>query len=113
MDPINRFPCVPLGGPSSHAGPRVEGRLRQDGSHGLYASQPIAPNEPICVFGGTILDEERLGAVAPERRRLLLQVAEGLYMYSDVEGPADWVNHSCEPNAGFRGQIVLVAMRSI
>ena len=29
------------------------------------------------------------------------------------EGAADWVNHSCDPNAGLVGQIVLVALRDI
>ena len=28
-------------------------------------------------------------------------------------GDGDYVNHSCEPNAGLRGQIFLVAMRDI
>ena len=27
--------------------------------------------------------------------------------------PADYINHSCNPNAGMRGQICIVAMRDI
>lgn len=27
--------------------------------------------------------------------------------------PVDYINHSCEPNVGFKGQIFLVAMRDI
>jgi hypothetical protein len=49
----------------------------------------------------------------PERRRLALQVDDDFFLVSTREGPADWVNHSCSPNAGLRGQVVLVAMRHI
>jgi hypothetical protein len=51
--------------------------------------------------------------VPPNKRRWLLQVEDGLYQYSFLEGEADWINHSCEPNAGISGQTVLVAMRRI
>lgn len=32
---------------------------------------------------------------------------------SDEEEPACFVNHSCSPNAGYKGQIFLVAMKAI
>ncbi len=46
-------------------------------------------------------------------RRLVLQVEDGAYLLTEQEGPADWVNHCCEPNAGMRGTLTLVAMRDI
>jgi hypothetical protein len=47
-------------------------------------------------------------------RRYSLQVEENQYLVSlsDCE-PPDYVNHSCDPNAGLSGQITLVAMRDI
>jgi hypothetical protein len=56
---------------------------------------------------------ETLNQLPFEIRRLTLQIDEDLYIVTSQEGPADWVNHSCEPNAGLSGQIVLVAMRDI
>jgi hypothetical protein len=43
----------------------------------------------------------------------VLQVDDDAFLLSTAEGPADWINHSCDPNAGLRGQISLVAMRDI
>ena len=47
-------------------------------------------------------------------RRYSLQVEDNHYLVSlsDCE-PADYVNHSCAPNAGLSGQITLVAMCDI
>lgn len=50
------------------------------------------------------------------RKDLALQIhwdfVFGAKYHSEV-GPADFFNHSCEANAGFQGQIVLVALRDI
>ena len=51
--------------------------------------------------------------MSEEKHRLSIQIEEDLYLVTGSEGPADWVNHSCDPNAGLVGQIVLVALRDI
>lgn len=80
---------------------------------GLIATQPIVSGEVVAAFGGKVLDEASFRALPPRLHRLGLQIDEHLYLVSAVEGPADWLNHGCDPNLGFRGQIVLVAMRPI
>jgi hypothetical protein len=43
-----------------------------------------------------------------------VQIAENLMLVSpSADDAGNFVNHNCDPNAGFQGQIVLVAMRSI
>lgn len=66
------------------------------------------------VWGGEIVTAHQLQLLPQARRhRLCLQVEENLFLMTTREGPADWVNHSCDPNGGMAGQIVLVALRSI
>jgi len=45
-----------------------------------------------------------------------VQISESLVIASPIGyplGPADFINHSCNPSVGFCGQIGLVAMRDI
>ena len=83
------------------------------GGHGVFADQPIPSGRLLIVFGGDIIDRKEVEQLSPELRPLVIQVDEDCFLVSTKPGPADWVNHSCEPNAGLRGQITLVALRDI
>ncbi len=67
----------------------------------------------MAVFGGKPVTYDELVQVPYEIRRLSIQVAEDYYLLSVNDSEADWINHSCMPNAGLNGQIVLVALRDI
>jgi hypothetical protein len=115
--------------PSGYISPKLEGRLdafrdrsRQSngaekahkGGRGVFARVALHARETLAVWGGQIVTEGQLRVLpAKQRHRLCLQVERGLFIMTTREGPADWINHSCEPNAGLSGQIVLVAMRDI
>jgi uncharacterized protein len=88
----------------------IEGR-------GLVAVEPIAEGEVVAVKGGHIVTSEMLHAL-PERLQLSeVQIADGLHVAAltddEYESVMLFLNHSCEPNVGFGGNIVLVAMRGI
>lgn len=87
--------------------------VKADGERGLFAREAIPEGAVVVVFGGRAIDVETLKSLPRGRQRFALQIEEGAFLYSDFDGPGDWVNHSCEPNVGMRGQIVLVAMRPI
>jgi uncharacterized protein len=99
--------------PCSRKSSKLEGHVRGDGERGLFARQPIAKGEVLTVFGGKSMNHEELMQIPHEIRRLAIQVADDWYLLSIQDSEGDWVNHSCAPNAGFQGQIVLVAMRDI
>ncbi|MDH3197991.1 MAG: SET domain-containing protein-lysine N-methyltransferase [Candidatus Krumholzibacteria bacterium] len=100
--------------PTGYVSPKLVGSdVSNKGNHGVFALQHIGAGELLVVWGGEIIAGERLAELPAEERRLCLQVEEDLYLWTTHEGPADWVNHSCEPNAGLSGQVALVALRDI
>jgi len=93
---------------------RLVGRPIPDrGGRGVFAKEPVRAGEVVAIWGGEVVTRDWLRSQGPEVIRVSLQVEENAFLVSGREGPADWVNHSCDPNAGMRGQIVLVAMRDI
>ncbi|MEK7303719.1 MAG: SET domain-containing protein-lysine N-methyltransferase [Pseudomonadota bacterium] len=74
---------------------------------GVFAQAPILAGEIILTFSGPLLIRVE---VCEEDYHL--QVGADLYL--GASGAADdYVNHSCNPNAGFRDGLVLVARRNI
>lgn len=100
---------------ASFLAPALEARRTSafDGM-GVFALEPVPEGTLLAVWGGLVVDREGLDRLDPRDRQLTLQVEEGLYLApAGPPDPADFVNHSCDPNAGLRGQVVLVAMRPI
>ena len=100
--------------PTGHISSKLEGRLiPSKGGRGLFARERVRAGETLLVWGGDVVTGEELKWMSEEKHRLAVQIEENLYLVTPNEGPADWVNHSCDPNAGLIGQIVLVALRDI
>jgi uncharacterized protein len=84
------------------------------GGKSVIARNVIEPGELIAVWSGNIVGFEELEALPEEFRRHTVQVEEGLYLASCTPAePPDFINHSCEPNAGLDGQIAIVALQRI
>src|SRR5262249_46435342 len=104
-------------GVASYRSPKTVVKPSRIVGRGLFAAAPIARGEIVCVKGGHLLDKAAL-----ERHRAVvndaeLQVAADLFLVRLTEGEFEsvmmFLNHSCEPNVGVRGQIVFVAMRDV
>lgn len=82
---------------------------------GVFAVESIAAGETVVCFGGHVCDLDELRTLPEHQRIHSIQVDEALFVVCDgiTDEPADYVNHSCEPNVGIRGNIVLVAMADI
>lgn len=101
--------------PTAYLSDKCEVRL-QDVADERYvvARQVIAPGEIIAVWSGRIVSSEMLHELPGDIRRHTVQVEENLYQASlHAHEPPDFINHSCDPNAGMNGQITVVSMRTI
>ena len=79
----------------------------------MFAVETIAKGELLAVWGGTVVTRQTLETLSEGEQRLSVQVEDDLYLITIVEGPADYINHCCQPNAGMYGQMGVVAMREI
>ncbi|MCE1253535.1 MAG: SET domain-containing protein [Anaerolineae bacterium] len=95
--------------------PKIELRTYPEkGGYGIFARASFKKDEVIIAWGGLIVNSEKLLSLSEYKRIHSLQIEEDLFEvpFTD-DDPADMVNHSCDPNAGISGQIVLVAYRDI
>lgn len=95
---------------------KLEARpLVSKGRFGVFARESVAAGELLVVWGGNVVTSEQF-AHLPERYRIhSIQIEDDLYQVPSVaeEEVGDYINHSCNPNAGLRGPISLIALRNI
>jgi hypothetical protein len=104
-------------GVASYRSPKTAVRPSRIVGRGLFAVAPVARGEVVCVKGGHLLDRAALGRHQAVVNDAELQVAADLFLApvteAEFESVMMFLNHSCEPNVGVRGQIVFVAMRDV
>ena len=103
---------------SSYISPKAtKGRPSVIEGQGLVAVAPIAKDEIVAIKGGHIVDTATLHSLPERLRNSDVQIADGFHLVALDEAEYEpvmlFLNHSCEPNVGFAGNIVLVAMRDI
>ena len=103
---------------SSHISPKaVKGKPSGIAGRGLIAAAPIGKDEIVAIKGGHIVDTATLRSLPERLRNSDVQIADGFHLVAleddEYEPVMLFLNHSCEPNVGFAGNIVLVAMRDV
>jgi SET domain-containing protein len=103
---------------STYISPKaVKGRASGIAGRGLMAVQPISQDEVVAIKGGHIVDTATLRSLPERLQNSDVQIADGFHLVALEEAEYEpvmlFINHSCEPNVGFAGNIVLVAMRDI
>ncbi len=85
---------------------------------GVFAIQDIKKDELIAIWGGYVMTDEEFDRLPKEIYDYSYPVGVygGYYLgpksVDDLDD-AEMFNHSCEPNAGVKGQIALLARRDI
>jgi len=86
---------------------------------GVFASEPLTARELVAVWGGVIYSADEVDGIAnvfPHFKTHPVEVYEGFYMGSisnTAIDDAERFNHSCDPNIGVKGQIIVLARRDI
>jgi uncharacterized protein len=88
----------------------IEGR-------GVHATAAIAAGEVVAVKGGHVADGATVAGVPEVIRDSAFPIGPDLFLVALTQGEHDGVmmrvNHSCEPNVGMGGNVLLVSMRDI
>lgn len=78
---------------------------------GLFAKTNMKKFEIIFIFKGNLIKDSYDSNYEVGPRWLGI----GRFLWLDVskDNPGYYINHSCEPNAGFKGKVIVVAMKNI
>jgi len=85
---------------------------------GIFAKKDIKKDEILIVMGGYIFDIEAENHLNSFNEDKPIEISECFSFSprnrSDMEKmPQHYINHSCNPNCGFKGQLFIVAMKKI
>jgi len=104
--------------PLSYLSPKTEVRESKIHGRGLFATADIAKDEIVVVKGGHIVDRKTLREqITPRLGPVEIQIDDDLFIAPVTEEERElsmlYLNHSCDPNLGVRGEITFAAMRDI
>ena len=95
----------------------IKGAQSSIAGRGLIAVEAISKGEVVAVKGGHVVTTEELRALPEPLDNSDVQIADDLHLVAisedEYESVMLFINHSCEPNVGFGGNVVVVAMRDI
>ncbi len=97
--------------------PKIEVRPGGLQGRGIFATERIEKGEVVAVKAGHIVTTDQLSEITTTVGDYALQIYDGFYLSptskEETERMTIFINHSCDPNVGFDGQITYVAMRDI
>ena len=83
-------------------------------THVSIAVEPIRAGETVGAFGGACVDRTAFSSFDDARQRRAVQLDDDLFLVGgDHAEDVDHIAHSCEPNCGMSGGMLLVALRDI
>jgi uncharacterized protein len=77
---------------------------------GLFAGRAFAEGETVMVLAGTVIDDAELARLSPHSS---LAVSEGVNLMQDDDDPAQYGNHSCDPNLWLADEVTVVTRRPV
>jgi hypothetical protein len=97
--------------------PKIEVRGNTLSGQGVVAIEDIEQDEIVAIKSGHIVTREGLKRISEEVGDFALQIDDDFYLApgspEEVADMSVFINHSCDPNVGFLGQVTYVAMREI
>ena len=106
-----------MSGIRSMRSPKVEVRDSEMAGRGCHAIADIAKGELVAIKAGHIVDAAEEARLREEVGDYALQIEDDWYLaprtIPEIEETAVFMNHSCDANIGFTGQVVYTALRDI
>jgi SET domain-containing protein len=97
--------------------PKIEVSDATLAGRGVIAQADIAKDEIVAIKAGNIITRAEIEQATDNAGDMALQIDDDFYLAprsaDEVEEMSVFINHSCDPNVGFRGQVVYVALRDI
>ena len=97
--------------------PKIEIRDDTLAGRGVVAIADIAKDEIVAIKAGHVIPRAELDEVVAAAGDFALQIDDDFYIaprkLDEVLDMSVMINHSCDPNVGFRGQVIYVAIRDI
>ena len=101
----------------TYRSPKIEVRDDTLSGRGVVALDNISKDEIVAIKAGHVINAEQLQKISVEVGDFALQIDDDFYLSptcpEEVDDMTVFINHSCDPNVGFRGQVIYVAMRDI
>jgi SET domain-containing protein len=101
----------------TYRSPKIEVRDDTLSGRGVVAIEGIAKDEIVAIKSGHLVNARQLEKISVQVGDFALQISEDFYLSpsntEEVDNMTVFINHSCDPNVGFMGQIFYVAMREI
>jgi uncharacterized protein len=103
--------------PLTYLSPKTRIAVSPIEGKGLFARRRIRRGEIVAIKGGHVYDARTLARVKARIAVSYLQIADGFFIgaltSAEVRRNKMFINHSCVPNLGIRGQLMFVARRDI
>jgi uncharacterized protein len=103
--------------PASYLSPKTKIAKSPIEGRGLFATGRIAKGAIVAIKGGHVLDLRTLARTRARTAASYVQIEDGFYIGArtrrEVGTNKLFINHSCDPNVGIRGQVTFVALREI
>lgn len=104
-------------GIASYCSPKTESRESAIEGKGRFAKEAISRGEIIAIRSGHLVNGKQLEEYADVIDDAEHQIADDFYLIppsrNEFEDIMCFINHSCVPNVGILGNIILIAIRDI
>ena len=101
----------------TYRSPKIEVSDDTLAGRGVIAIQNIAKDEIVAIKAGHVMRLDEVKRVTAQVGDFALQIDDEFYLSprypEEIDDMTVFINHSCDPNVGFRGQVVYLALRDI
>lgn len=101
----------------TYRSPKIEVRKETTEGLGVVTRKAISKDEIVAIKAGRIVTRDDIKQITDEVGDFALQIEDDFYLspttLEEIDQMTVFINHSCDPNVGFRGQCVYVAIRDI